>query len=391
MEGFFVIMSMIIGFVIVTRPITVLLHELGHAVTAILLTRNTVSVYVGSYGDPNGCFHFSLGSHELWLKHNPLKWQFGVCIPKAKEVSVEEQIVFTLAGPLTSFVIAFAACSMALMLDFHAFLKLFLIVFFGSAVLDLILNIIPNKSPIKLYDGRETFNDGYQLKKLFHRKKMASEYERAALLYEQNEYENAALCFESIITNGVVDEIAHRGAISANCLAHKWEEAAKLVDDFLDYDQLQADDYALVGIVYSFTNRPEESLKYYEKSILLNPNNKEAVSNTAFTFIILNRFDEAVPLFDKAIELDSTDAYAYSNRGLAKIKMGMSDDGLRDIMHSLELNEGYSYGLRNLGVYHLDKGEYSKALELFKKAKEQDSTTYQIDELIESAMKYLEE
>lgn len=385
MESFLLIMSLIIGFIIVTRPITVLLHELGHTVTAILLTRNTVSIYVGSYGDPNGCFHFCLGNLELWLKHNPLKWQFGVCVPKAKEVSIEEQIVYTLAGPLTSFIIAFAACSIALMLDFHGLLKLFLIVFFGSAVFDLIINLIPNKTPIKLYDGRVTFNDGYQLRKLFHSKKRASEFERAALLYEQKEYEKAALCFESIIAGGVVNEIAHRSAISAYSLAHKWEDAARLVDDFLAFDQLQADDYALVGIVYSFTSRPEESLKYYEKSIFLNPDNKEAVSNTAFTFIILNKFEEAIPLFDRAIKLDSTDAYAYSNRGHAKIKIGQLEDGLKDIMYSLQLDESNSYGLRNLGIHYLDNGENSKALELFKKAKEGDTTTYRIDELIERA------
>ena len=64
-----------------------------------------------------------------------------------------------------------------------------------------------------------------------------------------------------------------------------------------------------------------------------------------------------------------------------------AEEGLEDINYSLKLDENNSHGYRNLGIYHLDKGEYSKALDLFIKAKELDSTTEMIDELIVQASK----
>ena len=98
-----------------------------------------------------------------------------------------------------------------------------------------------------------------------------------------------------------------------------------------------------------------------------------------------NKFEEAIPLFDQAIEIDKTFAYSYNNRGLAKIKTGNAEEGLEDIKDSFKLDENNSYNYRNLGIYHLDKGEYAKALDLFRKAKELDSTTHMIDELIKEA------
>ena len=71
--------------------------------------------------------------------------------------------------------------------------------------------------------------------------------------------------------------------------------------------------------------------------------------------------------------------------GLAKIKTVRAEEGLEDINYSFKLDGHNSYSYRNLGIYHLDKGEYAKALELFRQAKELDESTHMIDELIDQA------
>ncbi len=58
-----VILMLATGLVI--WPITVLLHELGHAIPALILTRQKVSIYIGSYGDPDKSLHFRIGLLEL--------------------------------------------------------------------------------------------------------------------------------------------------------------------------------------------------------------------------------------------------------------------------------------------------------------------------------------
>ena len=61
--------------VVITRPFTVLFHELGHAIPAMLMTKQGATVYVGSYGDKKQSFQLALGGLEIWFRYNPFKWR----------------------------------------------------------------------------------------------------------------------------------------------------------------------------------------------------------------------------------------------------------------------------------------------------------------------------
>jgi tetratricopeptide (TPR) repeat protein len=388
MEYFSFILLFFALIVLITRPFTVLFHELGHAIPAILMTRKTVTIYIGSYGDPKKSVYFRIGLLEVWFKYNPFLWRLGLCVPSAKQISINKQIIYTLTGPLASFVIAALACYFTFTCDLHGFLKLILIIFLGSSIFDLFVNLIPSNTPILLFDGRLTYNDGYQLKQLFYYKRFPKEYDQAAELYNKQKFKDAANIFMDVLKNGIKDENIYRLAISSFLQVKDYQQARDLSDEFIIHGNLNSDDYANAGLSYSQLDQHDKALEFYDKSLQLNPDNKYSLNNKGFTLNLLDKFQEAIPLFDKAIEIDKTFAYSYNNRGLAKIKIGKAEEGLDDINNSFKLDENNSYGYRNLGIYHLDKGEYSKALDLFRKAKELDSTTYMIDELINKADKH---
>lgn len=71
--------------VLITRPFTILFHELGHTLPALMMTRQPVTVYIGSYGDTKHSVHFRIGQLDILLKYNPLAWRSGLCILSAKE------------------------------------------------------------------------------------------------------------------------------------------------------------------------------------------------------------------------------------------------------------------------------------------------------------------
>jgi hypothetical protein len=52
--------------------VTVALHELGHAIPALLMTRDEVTIYIGSFGNPYSSFHFTTGRLKFCCKYNPL-------------------------------------------------------------------------------------------------------------------------------------------------------------------------------------------------------------------------------------------------------------------------------------------------------------------------------
>ena len=385
MEYFPLILIFFSLLVLITRPFTIIFHELGHAIPAILLTRETVSIYIGSYGDPGKSLHCSIGLLEVWLNYNPLSWRQGLCVPSAKQISINKQIIYTLTGPLASFAIALMACFFTFTYDLHGFLKLILVIFLASSIFDLIVNLTPRTAPIKLYDGRLTYNDGYQLKQLFHYQRFPKAYGHAAELYNQQKFTESAIAFHKMLKSGLKDENIYRLAISSFLQVKNYQQAKEISDEFILHGNLNSDDFASAGISYSQIDQHVKAVEFYNKSLELNPNNKYALNNKGFTLNILDKFYDAIPLFDKAIELDNTFAYSYNNRGLAKIKIGKVEEGLEDINYSFKLDDNNSYAYRNLGIYHLDKGEYSKALELFRKAKELDCDTHLIDELIITA------
>jgi len=382
MQYFPIFLLILIGLVLISRPLTVLFHELGHAIPAILLTKQKATIYIGSYGDPKRSIKINFGMLAIFFRYNPFAWRLGLCVPSAKSVSINRQIVYTLAGPLASLIIATIACYFTFAYDLHGFLKLFLIVFLGSAFLDLLVNLIPNEIPIKLYDGSVAYNDGYSLKQLFYYKRLPKEYSDAANLYNEQKFADAAVLFEKLLAD-TKDENIFRLAISSYLQDKNYGKAKELSDAFSLTGKMSSDDLSNIALSYSQLGFHDEALELYNKSLHLNPDNKYSLNNKGYTLNLLDKFEDAISLFDKAIELDKDFAYSYNNRGLAKIKLGRTEEGLQDINRSFELDPDNSYGYRNLGIYHFDKGEFDEALRLFIKAKELDSTTHMIDELLQ--------
>jgi len=363
----------------------VLFHELGHAIPAILLTKQKVTIYIGSYGDPNKSLKINFGALVIFFRYNPFNWRMGLCSPSAETISINKQIVYTLTGPLTSFLLGSFACYFAFAYDLHGFLKLFFIVFLGTAFFDLLNNLIPSETPIKLYDGTYTYNDGYNLKQLFYNKRQPKEYFEAVDLYNEQRFADAAILFASILNKRVNDKNLYRLIISCYIQDKNYEKSKEVLEAFALSFKMNSDDLSNYALSHSQLGLHDKAMEIYDKSLQQNPDNIYSLNNKGYTLNLKNRFEEAISYFNRAIELDIDFAYSYNNRGLSKIKLGQVEEGLQDINRSFELDPNNSYCYMNIGIYHFDKGEFDTALQQFLKAKELDSKTYLIDKLISDA------
>lgn len=367
---------------ILTRGIVVILHELGHAIPAIILTKQKVSIYIGSYGNPEKSINFKVGLLDIWLSYEMLSWKNGLCVPSAENFSINRQIIYVLTGPICSSFFATIFLFFSFTQELSDSYLLFSVIFFAISIIDLFGNLIPNSTPIELFDGTKTYNDGYTLIRLLKYRKFPNEYGEAIDLFNKKEYENSIKLFDNFIKLKLKDENIYRLNVSANMQIKNFEKAKILFDDYEKEFKLTSDDYSNGGLIYSKLNLDEKSLQFYDKSLALNTKNVYSLNNKGFTLTLLEKYSEAIPLFDKAIEIDEFFAYSYNNRGLSKIKTGKVNEGLIDINKSIELDEKNSYSYRNLGIYHFDIGEIDKARELFIKSKMLDEETHNINELI---------
>lgn len=367
---------------ITTRPFTILFHELGHAIPAALLTREKVRVYLGSYGEPDKSFRLRIGLLEVWCKYNPFAWKQGLCVPEAKNISLNRQIIYIFCGPLASSIVAFICCYLIFTFDGHGSLKLFFVTFAGSALLDLIINLIPFDNAVLLHNGERVYSDGRQLKKLFFHKTVPPEYTTAIECYHKEDFAQAAAIFEDILNNGKEHENIFRSAIGARMQNKNYQQALELHERFKEKCSPNSFDYANAGLLKSRLGRYEDALEDYNTSIQLDPRNQYSLNNRGFTYNLLGQYEKAVADFNAILLFDPSFPYAYSNRGLSKIKLGQPEEALKDIRHSLELDPQNAYAYRHLGIYYLEKGDKKEAHRHFLKARELDPDTHDIARLI---------
>jgi tetratricopeptide (TPR) repeat protein len=384
MQYFLPISAVLIILVIITRPFTVLFHELGHAIPAMLLTNDGATIFVGSYGDKKHSFKIAIGKLEIWVRYNPRNWHGGLCIPIAKDIPVNKIAIYTLCGPLFSLLIASILCSLAFVFDASGFLKLVSLFALVSVIIDLFNNLIPRT--FTGADGVMHHSDGHFLFNLKNIKRFPDEFTRAAELFNTGQdYEQTAKSFDDFISNGFVNEHVYRLGYFSYFFLTNYEKAYSLQKELETKYQFTSDDCYMHALTCDYLKLYDDTDAYFNKSLKLNPENQNALTAVGYQLHKKGEYTEALKHFDKALQIQPDLAHAYTSRSHTYIELGNLVDALKDLEYSLQLDKENSYTYRNLGIYHLAVDNNEQALRYFVQAKEMDNETELIDEYISKA------
>lgn len=366
---------------VLTRVFTVILHELGHAIAGLILFKEQISIYIGSYGDPQKGINFKIARLKIHFKYNPLLWNHGLCTSKSTHMSFIQGYVFILADPLSSLLVSIICLYTLIIPEPHAVIKIVCLCLFLSSLMDFFQNINPNKDPILLYDGTLAYNDGQSLRLLREYRDMYKEITLLSQYYFNDEIEEGISLFDNEYSKRPDPNILRLGI--ALCMKGEYfKKTISLFEEFSEKYELNAEDYCNYALAYSYSGEHQIALAFYEKSLTLDAHAFFSLNNRGYTLNILERYEEAIVDFSMAIELNPNFAYAYSNRGLSKIKLGDIQSGLNDLDKSIEIDRENPYAYKNLGIYYKDRGEYSEAKKLFSKANQLDPKTNGLKELI---------
>lgn len=141
-------------------PLSVLLHEVGHALGATLSTKKEAYVYLGPANSKNtenfriGRIHF----HIIWA-HS------GICFVKnEKDLSRLSNIMFSAGGPIVSLLLAISSYVVTTNLTNYSINNFFTGIFYANLAM-FIFTIVPIVYPNRLKPYVGHYSDGYHILK----------------------------------------------------------------------------------------------------------------------------------------------------------------------------------------------------------------------------------
>lgn len=366
------------------RGFTVLLHELGHALMAIYLSKEKVTVYVGSFGERKDTRHLKLGLLECYFKKS-MAWDRGLCVPESKNFTLNSQIWYTLMGPVVTILCAVVFGILA----YSTFIPNWIRVFSGLmsfiSLTDALRALIPSKRPILMANDGITYNDGQILRNLLNHKRLNSKFKEVEIATNQKDYERAGDLLMEAMPKAKNKSDLYRYAASVYSEGKYYEKAIDCYTAFEQEGGMDSNDYNHAGLIFAYLLQYENALSYFKKAVKLQRDNNLALTNIAFSHLMLEQYSMAFELFDELFQKDPENAYLLANRGLAAFKTGQIAAGLDDLERAKRIDPEESYVYRNLGMALLDQGDPIQAHENFIKAQALNPQTHLIDSLLEKA------
>jgi len=125
-----------------------------------------------------------------------------------------------------------------------------------------------------------------------------------------------------------------------------------------------------IAIVLRNLGQYELSLRYFQRTLTLNPKFSEARNNLGTLYLLMEKWDPAIACFKEAVSdiLYRTPQYAYNNMGYAYYRKGDCDRAIACYKQALSSSPSYTLAHVNLARAYEAKGELEEAVAAYKNA-----------------------
>ncbi len=373
-----------IGMVILLRLLTTLFHELGHAIPALLFTKKSVEVYIGSYGNIEDTTYFKVGRFEMYFKWNLLKWQIGMCRHLGQIKSTWKHILVILGGPIASLLISIPLILNLRNIQANNILLFLSVVFIACAVIDLIVNLIPSSTAMSMHDGGTAYSDGYQLLSIVNRSKMPKTFFELENKFQKEQYKEVIGLAELHLEKEKKERFVYDFLIQSLI---KTDENAKALSYYTllkQHIKLETPDYFEIGKLYNKLGQHEEALKFLNHSFHYNFQDPGITNEMGKAHMELGNIQEAIKIFTETISKAPQYPLAYSNRARAFIHIDELDFAKDDLHIAKILDDKDPIMYFYYGLYFERRNDFEKAVEYYKEAKSLGCKQHGLDYKIET-------
>jgi tetratricopeptide (TPR) repeat protein len=277
--------------IVLSRPITTFIHEMGHAIPALLFTKEPVVIYVGSYGDISNSTTTTLGRLSIIFKFHLRDWQLGLCRHQ-RAATLWQELLIILGGPLFSLLTAVVAMRWLPVYQSDQYIAFAIGIFLTSGILDFFVNIIPASKPLQMYDGGIAYNDGAQFVQLLKTSRYPEVYfDGIQLLNEGRETEGLEK-LKAAIEQGVHDLSVYQLAMAIVTANYPVEEVMAFHENYGSFFKLSSADYVAMGQLYQQENLDNKAIRYYSEAIKLEYTNVKALTLRGNLLLEIGRYQE---------------------------------------------------------------------------------------------------
>jgi tetratricopeptide (TPR) repeat protein len=209
-------------------------------------------------------------------------------------------------------------------------------------MLEIFLNLNPNKSEVWLMHGVALFKTG--------------RYEEAITSYDR-----------SLEIKPDNSENWNNRGISLSCLG-RYEESIASFDRSLKINPNRYEIWYNRGISLCELEQYEESIISFDRSLKINPNRYEAWLQRGNALGELGRYEESITSFDRSLQIRSDRDEAWHNRGNVLRKLGRYEEAISSYDRSLQIkpDDYVSHNSRKITFVNLVQNLHDRALADFK-------------------------
>ncbi len=119
----------------------------------------------------------------------------------------------------------------------------------------------------------------------------------------------------------------------------------------------------------------QNTIKYYQKAISLNPELPGALSNLAFYYVETNRVDEAMESVNKLLEINPHNAEAHFTLGYIYRYMGLGEESKKEMEMAISI-DSHNIRFRTIVGTYYGLNQYEKGLDILKKYEKGSFNTF---------------
>jgi tetratricopeptide (TPR) repeat protein len=197
-------------------------------------------------------------------------------------------------------------------------------------------------------------------------------YKRGMIFLMKDRSLEALGDFQEALKKEPGNALLHQGVGEAFYKLKRLDEAEKEFQIALKSDGNLWLSHNFLGIIYDYKKRPDFAVEQYQAAISLRPEWGAVYNNLGVSWSLQGEWEKAVAAFEDAIKRGYSDTQVGNNLGLALCHLGKDMEAIEAFKRSGDEAQAYN----NVGSFHMQQGDYEKAMREFEKAIQLRHTFY---------------